>query len=65
MKVTPTERRLNLPRSYATSTITMRYGCGHELTVTNGDIMWPSCPWCSPVFRRLWGSLPEPRRVAA
>jgi hypothetical protein len=50
---------------YATSTIDMRYGCGHVLTVINGDLIWPACPWCTPTYRALWGDRPEPRKLAA
>lgn len=53
------------PHCYATGAIDMRYGCGHQLTAINGDLMWPSCPWCTPSYRTLWGERPEPRKAAA
>jgi hypothetical protein len=50
-------------RCVATSTVTMKYGCGHVITCANGDPMWPACPWCTPFLRREWGRRPEPRKA--
>lgn len=35
--------------AYATSAMTIVYGCGHSVHLTNGDEFPPACPRCSPV----------------